>query len=310
MRPTFDEMVHRLAALLPEALVDELFRRWVGPLHVALCLHRVNRGPRRPGERFPEMSIPTGELDVFLDRVLATRPQASRPWLTVTFDDGYEDAARYVRARARRFPQVEWLVFLCPEKLEKLAGFRWDLIEVEAGPEEAIDAPLDLDRENERPELKALTRQEAFKLAGVEDCRALAGLPQVMLGNHTNAHHNPVLMAAEQAAEEYARSHRDFERLFGSYAHFAFPFGAPEEHFRAEHVAMLRRLGRFLLWSTEARPYAPEERVPGAVLPRFPVDGRRSAQELMLWVAARALRYRLRGSRFAYPLPASGTAAA
>jgi peptidoglycan/xylan/chitin deacetylase (PgdA/CDA1 family) len=294
-------MVYPAAALLPEATVDALFRRWVGTQHVALCLHRVHQGPRRPTERLPEMSIPAGELDVFLDRALSTRPQADRPWLTVSFDDGYEDALRYVQARVRRYPQVEWLFFICPQKVEQQAGFRWDLVETGAAPPESEEGPVDVGAENERPELRALAQEDRFRLATVERCRELARLPGVSLGNHTNLHHKAVRLSAEQAAAEYESSHRDFERLFGPCAHFAFPFGTPEVEFRAEHVALARRLGRFLLWSTEARTYAPEERVDGAVLPRFAVDGRRSAQELMLWVAARALRYRLRGSRHAYP---------
>jgi hypothetical protein len=315
MKPSFDEMVEKSASVMPEAAVDELFRLWVGPLHVALCLHRVNFGPRRPNERFAELSIDAGQLDVFIERALSTRLHASDKWLVVSFDDGYEDAARYVRTRHRRFPQVEWLFFVCPEKLEKQAGFRWDWQEAalargESITREGLVGPVDLATENDRPELQAVAREEAWKLVSVEACREVGKLPGVALGNHTNVHCNPLTMTLEQAREEYSRAHRDFERLFGPYAHFAFPFGSPEVEFSQPQVDMVRGLaGRSLIWSTEARPYAPEERQPGAVLPRFPVDGRKDANTLLLWVAARSLRFRLRGSRFRYPLTASPVAA-
>jgi peptidoglycan/xylan/chitin deacetylase (PgdA/CDA1 family) len=311
MRPSLDEVVKRAAAVLPEEAVDELFRRGVAGLNVALCLHRVLHGPRRPGETLAELSIPAGELDVFVERALSARPGGSEPWLTLSFDDGYEDAARYVQSRVRRFAQVEWLFFVCPEKAEKQAGFRWDLPEVGLKPlEQAMEEPVDLVRENEREDLRELARQERFRLSTVEECRRLGQLPGVQLGNHTNVHHNPLRLSAEQARAEYGRAHADFERLWGRYGHFAFPFGSPEREFRAEHVEMVRRLGRLVLWSTEARPYASAERRPGAVLPRFPVNGNWSAHELLLWVAVRSLRYRVRGSRYAYPEPLSAPAAA
>lgn len=304
-------MVKRAAAVLPEEAVDELFRRGVGGLNVALCLHRVLHGPRRPRELLPELSIPAGQLDVFVERALSTRPASPEPWLTLSFDDGYDDAARYVQSRVRRFPQVEWLFFICPEKTQKQAGFRWDLAEAGLMPlEQALEAPMDLARENEREDLRGLARQEQFRLSTLEECRSLGRLPGVQLGNHTNVHHNPLRLSAQQARAEYGQAHADCERLFGRYGHFAFPFGSPERQFRAEHVALVRELGPFVLWSTEARPYAPAERRPGAVLPRFPVDGSWSAQELLLWVAVRSLRYRLRGSRYAYPEPLSARAAA
>ena len=32
--------------------------------------------------------------------------------------------------RAPRWPEVEWLYFVCPQKTERRVGFRWDLAEV------------------------------------------------------------------------------------------------------------------------------------------------------------------------------------
>lgn len=305
MRPLTKRIVHRSADALPRAAVDELFRQWMGQQHVALCLHRVHQGPRRPGEFSPVLSISADELDTLIERALLTRPEARDRWLTVSFDDGYEDAARYVRVRARRYPQVDWLFFVCPEKVEKQAGFRWDLLE-NAGPDQqdaVMTAPVDLSGENERPELRALPRRPEFRLADLELCRELARLPNVRLGNHTNVHQNPLRMTDEQAAEEYGRAHRDYVRLFGPQEHFAFPFGTPENEFSGRHVAMLRRLSDGELWSTEGRPFSPEERGPGAVIPRFPVDGRRTAHQVLFWMAVSAMNHQVRGTPYSYPKP-------
>ena len=60
---------------------------------------------------------------------------------------------------------------------------------------------------------------------------------------------------------------------------------------------MLKKLGDFTIWTTEARPFQLSERRPGGVLPRFPVDGQRNARQLAGWIAARSLDFRVRGPR-------------
>ena len=126
-------------------------------------------------------------------------------------------------------------------------------------------------------------------------CRELKRLPNVTLGNHSNVHHRPVLLTDAQARAEYAASVRDFERLFGPCKHFAFPYGVPGIDFGRRDVALLRSLGSFLVWSTEPRPFGAHERLPGAVLPRFAVDGTRTWKQTALQIAVHALRTRLPG---------------
>ncbi|GAC1345386.1 MAG: hypothetical protein NVSMB23_21460 [Myxococcales bacterium] len=272
-------------------------RASLGGRRVALCFHRV-AAQRRQGELRPKLTMPPAEIDrliAFIAEAVAREPRA----LTVSFDDGYRDSAEYVLSRAPRLPGVEWLFFLCPEKTERRAGFRWDLAETrrQAAPDLDVDevlfAPVDLAAENQRAELLRLPAEPGFEMADLALCRELQRLPNVALGNHSNVHHRPALMTDAQFRAECEASTRDFARLFGPPAHFAFPFGVPGHDFTAAHVAALRSAGTFLLWSTEPRPHRASERAAGAVLPRFAVDGTRTWKETAGQILVHALRTRL-----------------
>lgn len=276
----------KTSALLDDGVLLKTLRASVGDRRVALCFHRV-AARRRPGELQPKLTMAPDQID----RLIAFVRDAVQASLLVSFDDGYLDSAEYVLSRAPRFFGVEWLFFVCPQKTEQQAGFRWDLAEKRGTL--LLDAPVDLERENLRAELRELPLDPQFRLAPVELCRELQRLPRVALGNHTNVHHRPSLLDPAQARAEYAGSVRDFERLFGTPKHFAFPYGVPGTDFGAADVALVRSLGDFILWSTEPRPFHPRERRPGAVLPRFAVDGTRTWKETALQIAVHALRTRL-----------------
>jgi peptidoglycan/xylan/chitin deacetylase (PgdA/CDA1 family) len=296
-----DPLIARVGRRTPRRALRPLLRAALRGLEVALCLHRVSER-RRPGDRQPALTIPPGELDALVELLAASEPKRSR-WLTLTFDDGYADAASYVETRAPRFPSVDWIFFVCPEKTEHQVGFRWDLAH------ETASLP-DPRTENRSPELKELGRRLDLALASVEACRRMAALPNVSLGNHTNCHFRQTTLSPEQARTEYEASQLDFERLFGPQRHFAFPYGTPDHDFGSAHVELLRAHGPSFLWSTERRPFSPAERIPGAVLPRFPVDGTWGHRELALWIAARALVFRGRGTRHLYPMGLSAPGAA
>ncbi len=285
-----------LAASAGQRLPQSVLRRVLGEslrgLGASLCLHRVAEADR-PTDWQPGLNSPPGQLDELLELLSSSRPGPAEGWLSATFDDGYEDSAAYIASRAARFAHVEFVFFVCPEKLEKHSGFRWDAAELamSAGVprDEAVrllDAPL-----AKRPE---------FRLASLESLDALSRLPNVRIGNHTNCHLSAARFADGVVREDYRRSHETFTRLFGPVREFAFPYGTPHHHFEQRHVDMLRALGDFTIWSTEARPYRLAERRPGAVLPRYPVNGRQSAAQIAGWVAARALRFRARGSPYDY----------
>jgi len=278
------EAILRLAGSSETALAG-LLRRGLAGRRVALCFHRV-ADRRRPGELVPKLTIPAAEIDALIRFLLDTVPRDDR-WLTVSFDDGYRDGAEYVLDRAPRFPQIEWIYFVCPEKTERQVGFRWDLAEVRG--RSTLFAPLDPAAENLRDELRAVAALPQFALAEVATCREIQRLPHAALGNHGNVHHRlpPLLVRAE-----YESSLRDFARLFGPARHFAFPFGIPGEDFDEQHVELLRSLGRFEIWSTEPRPYTAAGRERGAVLPRFAVDGTRTWRETAAHIALHAVRTR------------------
>jgi hypothetical protein len=220
------------------------YLRWsLGELRAALCFHRVS-------EERSKLGMPGAEIDRLICFLLEARGS-----LTVCFDDGYREAAEYVLSRAPRFPQVEWLYFVCPSRTER-------------GESE---------------------------LASIDLCRDLQRLPNIALGNHTNQHERLSLLTPAQCRDEFETSLRDFQRLFGKQSHFAIPFGVPGVDFSEEHVEELRGLGRFLIWSTEPRPFHARERREGAVLPRFAVDGTRSWKETAVHIALHALRARICG---------------
>lgn len=304
MKPVLRLAARGAGAVIPTSLLLRLLGVALGRRHLALCLHRVAER-RRSTDRLPELTISAARLDELIELLLASRPGASG-WLTVCFDDGYADAAEYLSSRAARFPQVEWLFMICPAKAEHQVGFRWDLVGQRRAPREEARRLLretgQVAEENQRGELRELARRPEFRLAGVERCLELARLPQVALGNHSNSHLQLSLLSWEQAREELAASVRDFQRLFGRQGHFAIPFGTPGEEFHSAHVALLRGLGERFIWSTEPRPFEPEERRPGAVLPRVAVDGRRSARQSAFLIALQALRYRLLGTPHRYPM--------
>lgn len=280
------------AAESSDRALRAMLRLALGERSLALCLHRI--GPRRrPGELLPGLFIEEDKLDRLLEFLLSARPEPG--WLTLSIDDGYEDAARYVLSRGGRFPQVEFLYFVCPEKCERGAGFRWDLLETlqrrgrrfEA-PEEFLSTGLDPARENARDDLRAVAALQEYRLASVELCRDLQRLPNVRLGNHTNAHLPQALLEDAEVEAEYRRSTADFERLFGPQEHFAFPFGTPGIEFTAAHLRSVRSLGEFTLWSCEGRPYRAWEREAGLVLPRMVVDGQLDWRATAALIAARS----------------------
>lgn len=249
------------------------------------------------------LNISPTVLDELTELLLEARIEDGGRWLSLSFDDGYEDARAYIASRAVQYPTVRYQFFVCPEKLEARAGFRWDLAEerlntgASADVASTLDAPADVEVENHRVELLELGKAPQYELATLEGVKALQQLPNVDIGNHTNLHLRASAQPDAVVAADYRRSRQAFERLFGPQRHFAFPFGTPGHHFQARHVNMVRSLGPCTLWSTEARPFAASEESEGSVVPRFPVDGRRDAVELAGWVLARTLRYRAQGTK-------------
>lgn len=299
--PSPDELAALAGRWLPGPALKVLLASALHGLGVSLCMHRIAARPRSSDWQ-GGLSIPAPELDELIELLREAKPAR----LSVTFDDGYREVASYLRTRAPRFPDVDFTFFVCPEKAEQRAGFRWDLVEEarKAGVDrklELLKAPADVLLENSRPDLRALQQLEDYALCTVDELKELTEFPNVRLGNHTSLHLSAASSPDEVVRADFERSTAVFTRLFGAPREFAFPYGTPGRHFQQRHVDWLRTLGDFPIWTTEARPYRLGELGRGAVLPRFPVDGRKDASELAGWIAARSLDFRARGSRHPFP---------
>lgn len=250
---------------------------------VALCMHRVHHGKRRATESLPAMSIDAAALDLLISELLeATEPGA----LTVSFDDGYRDAYEYVKDRAGVFPQAKFVFFVCPQRTEQQRGHAWDVDELRRRGhvfDDAVSAEC------------AAAAHPDFALAAVDECRSLAQLPNVRLGNHTNRHLRMTQLTMNEAHEELSHSLLDFARLFGATTDLAFPYGVPGEDFDSRHVALAKTLAPAArLWSTERAAFVGEETT---VCPRFSVDGTWPVPEVLSWMAVQAGRSRLFNTR-------------
>jgi len=296
----FDTNLVALGSRTPRRALRLALQASLGDLRVALCLHRVGEPP--VGAFLPSMTIPERDLDELVELLLGSRSSGDR-WLSLTFDDGYADSVDYVASRASRFPEVEFLLFACPEKAERQAGFRWDLVDrdVRAGRdlEEAwndhMERPRDVLRENEREELRAVAALPDYRLATPDEIRSAARRENVAIGNHTNCHFKSCDLSRADLGVDVERSQADFARLFGAPAHFAFPYGWPL--FDASHVEVVAARTAGPIWSTTRRPYRAREREGRSPLPRFPVDGRWGARGTAGWIAGRAVACRARGPR-------------
>jgi hypothetical protein len=274
---------------VPVPVMRVLLGRVLEGTHVALCLHRVDDGSRGASKEM-ETVIHPNELDQLLAILSASRPTAATPWLMVCFDDGYADAAEYVKERLSRFPTVRWYFFVCPEKLKKRAGFRWDL----AGPPSGahpMEGHFDVRTENDREDLRELGDRPDCRLLTIDECRQLALHPNVVLGNHTNCHFKQTQIPLEDSRHDFETSRREFEELFGRTDHFAFPFGTPQKEFNEEHVKLAKGLGYKHVWSVDRRPYFPEEQ---GVLPRYPIFGTWPATKTALAILLQAAKWRWR----------------
>lgn len=282
-----------LGGVAPLAVIRRLLRQSLAGRNVALCLHRVRDLRFRPA-LLPEQSARAEEIDALVETLLECGDQ-DRRWLTVSFDDGYRDAAEYLRVHARRYPEVEWLFFVCPKKVELRSGFRWDLAErsgrfpstSELG--ELLVPGAAWKTESARPELIDVGRSAQWAQCDLVTCLKLERECRITLGNHTNGHHRATNLGRNELAHEYFESSRDFERLFGPQRHFAFPFGAPREDVNDTAVELARASAPgAVLWTTEPRGFEPEDRKAGAVLPRFAVNGTWSWRSTALRIANRA----------------------
>lgn len=310
-----------LAAFCPPGVIARIYRLSLGTRHLTMCLHRVC-DVRRPTDPYPANTIERDKLIRIL-ALVGDFHQKGPSRLTLSFDDGYTDAIDFVKTHAPRHPYLGWIVFICPIKLEKRLGFRWDRFEIaqhgetdpammilkkqldartfpQLAPGENLYLHINMNPDPELdardPSLRIFPDCEPFRLTTLADLGELAGIPGVRLGNHSNSHMRFSHMSPERALAEIKTSLEDMQRLLGPFEDFAIPFGTPARDYQIEHIELLRRSGIRRIWTTYSAPYEAQELVEGAVLPRFVIIGTWSYQRILLYMALTSLYYRLRRS--------------
>lgn len=276
-----------VARIMPRSWLQRLVARSTNDLGVALCAHRIGHGD---ADRILLLDsfLPAEKLDQLID-AFALVPSR----LTITFDDGYEDARQYVEDRAPRHPDVTFLMMLCPEKTVGRRGFAWDQWMVESrgnDPEEFVDTWRDELEAGLRDgrSVAGLADEEPYALATAEACRDLAELPNVELGNHTDRHVAPAWLSKEEFVAELRESSERFSDAFGEPRHLALPFGC-EPYVSSEDLETAVQVTGGDVWTIENSPFSPDD----AVKPRFgwAYDGL-SAPAMALYIALQCRRSR------------------
>lgn len=218
-------LLHGTVALIPVAILRRIVARLIGDDEIALCLHRVGPTGLASQTLMPELCHDPGDIDAILD---VFRRIESR--LTMAFDDGYADAAEYVLDRAPRHPEVDWRFMLCPQKTIDRRGFPWDDWIADERVGDVDDFLLDWQAAHDSDPARAAgsvggAEREPFRLATIEECRELALLDNVRLGNHSDRHLPSVWLKGDELADEIRMSNERFVGAFGAVTDFAFPFG-------------------------------------------------------------------------------------
>ncbi len=251
-------LIDLAAKVIPRGVLRRIIERSVGDLGVAVCLHRV--GLDTDDEQLlPWLAHDPDEIDELID-LFSLAPGH----LTVSFDDGYEDACRYVLDRAPKHPDVNWLYMVCPKRTVDRRGFPWDLW-VLADNERA---PLTfLDDWEEHVDTGALEYDDAaavgvaehpsYLLATVEQCRELATIPNVELGNHTDHHVAMAWLDDDELAAEIRQSEAAYGDTFGELRHLALPFGCEPFVRPADIDRVCDVTAADIVWTIESWPFDP-----------------------------------------------------
>jgi peptidoglycan/xylan/chitin deacetylase (PgdA/CDA1 family) len=257
--------------------------RLAGGAAIATVFHQII-DERRPNEATAFCNELRPDFHAIVEFIASLHNAKKETDLWITFDDGYAAAAEVLDEIAPAFPAIQFVYFVCPQKTSARVGYRWDSWEQQhdhpSGPPEFVTfarGPVTLE-ENSRLDLREAAADERFRLATVEQCRALTRHSNVALGNHTNRHIELTTMSDSEAEAEIRDSTNVFSELFGIPKHFAFPYGTPGVSYNDAHVALLRSLGYQYLWSTEAMGFSATE-AHSITIPRIPINGLRTVDE-------------------------------
>ena len=294
-RIVIDRSIEAVAALLPDAALTRLIAEATEGVEVAFCFHRV-----LPADlahvTIPGLVNTEEEIDLLL-KCFERNPEP----ITMTFDDGYDDARAFIEDRAPAHPNIQWIFMICPEKTLERRSFPWDDWTVDGLDETDADFLSSWEARTRQKSSRAqgVARRadlEPYRLATAEQCRALAELSNVELGNHTNHHYAMAWLTETEVDREILDSDATFTEEFGSCDHFAFPFGAaPRVH--EEHVERATELITSTIWTIENQPVPADRSESLRVRPRFAWDSARlSPRAMALFVALKCAVARLKWS--------------
>ena len=226
-------------------------------------------------ERVRDLGIDIVSLDEALIRLAA--PRKGKPFVVLTFDDGYKDNLRHALPILRRH-QAPFTLYIPTALVDGVGELWWQAIEDIIARQQAI--ALTVDGQTDYVDTRTLTQKRAVfnalyaqmpqlpedervallhKLAAAygydleAQCRELimdwselrhfAGEPLCTIGAHTVHHYELAKLPLEQARQEMAQSADVLLSQFGRRpAHFSYPLGGPLSAGPRE-FALARELG-------------------------------------------------------------------
>lgn len=294
-RVVTDRGIGLAATLLPAPAVRRIVAWATRGFDVAVCLHRV-----LPSDlahvTMPGLTNTEEEIDRLLE-CFSSVPER----ITMTFDDGYDDAREFIARRAPIHPDIRWIFMICPEKTVERRSFPWDDWTVDGHDERGGDflGSWEERTRNQRDSARGVATRadlEPYRLATADQCRDLAALANVELGNHTNHHYAMAWLTPAEVDREILDSDALFVEEFGTCEHFAFPFGAPPRVYE-EHVERATELLPSTIWTIENRAVRSDDVAELRVRPRFAWDPTRlSPQAMSLFIAMKCLAVRARST--------------
>ena len=261
-------------------------------------------------ERVRDLGIDIVSLDEALERLAAAR--RGRPFVVLTFDDGYKDNLHYALPILRR-QEAPFTLYIATALVDGVGELWWQAIEDIIARQQAIALTVDgrtdyLDtrtvpekklafttlywRMRHLPEAQRLALLHRFaadyghdlqaQCRGVimdwSELRHFAGEPLCTIGAHSVHHYELAKLPLAQAGDEMAQSADILLAQFGQRpSHFSYPLGGPLSAGPREY-ALARELGFVSAVTTRAGGLYPRHASAPHALPRISLNGNFQSQ--------------------------------
>lgn len=303
--------------------VARLAQPWTQGMGAILMLHHVRPwrprayAPNRELEVTPEFldgalqllkqrGFIVVSLDEAVERVAAGR--SDRPFVALTFDDGYRDNEEWalpILAREKapltlfattgfldRSARLWWLeveeavrragsidvaiqgtrrTFICADNRAKQAAAETLLAALRAAPQDEVDRVVSALSAQHGVDGGALVEGLCFN---ARELAALAAHPRLTIGAHTRTHPMLAKVSEERARTEIAGAKRDLETLVGKpVRHLAYPVGDPGSA-GAREFKLAAEAGFISAVTTRPGMLFPDHAAHLMALPRLSLNGR------------------------------------